>query len=395
MTFDEDVTAPAGAFQVVAGTGIAGTAPTIASVSGSGPTWTVTLGLAGTTGDYGSDTANRASTLGLTVKTTGTERVRDRAQNPIVDASLPNGAANETYYLDNTAPTILSVVADSGGTASRATTGLASYAPDDVATALGLTRATTSLAYLVTFTEPVSGVTPSTFGVNTGGSVTGSPTVTTVASADTNVGKVYRVTVDITGVTADGGVNPAAAAIDLKVSSTSGVQEKAPTGNAMTSTVIPATTGARHVLDNTGPTASITYSPARPVKANEANEALTITATFSETLGSAPTIALGTPYAPTATPMQASGTGGKVWTYPAIGTGNGQVTVTLTGFDQAGNPLGSVTGASFTVDNIGPSVTIGYQSVADTLSTLPTTGYSPSLAVPVRDTRRVAIQIVA
>ncbi|NDF09977.1 MAG: hypothetical protein EB058_14975, partial [Proteobacteria bacterium] len=100
-----------------------------------------------------------------------------------------------------------------------------------MAAALGLTRATTSLAYLVTFTEPVIGVTPSTFGVNTGGSVTGSPTVTTVASADTNVGKVYRVTVDITGVTADGGVDPAAAAIDLKVSSTTGVQEKAPTGN--------------------------------------------------------------------------------------------------------------------------------------------------------------------
>ncbi|MBU6150955.1 MAG: hypothetical protein KGR25_05855, partial [Chloroflexi bacterium] len=393
VTFDEDVTATVAAFQVVAGNGIGGAAPTIASVSGSGPTWTVTLGLSGTTGDYGSDTAARASTLGLTVKTIGNERVQDRAQNPIGDASVQNGGPNDTYYLDNTAPTIQSVVAVSGGSVSRTTTGLASYAPDDVAASLGLTRATTSLAYLVTFTEPVSGVTPSTFGVNTGAGVGGSPAVTTVASADNNVGKVYRVTVDISGVTADGGTDPAAGAIDLKVASTSGVQERAATGNVMSSTVIPPTTGAKHVLDNIGPTASITYSPARPVKANEA---LTITATFSETLASAPTISLGTPNALTATPMQASGTGGKVWTFqPAIGTGNGQVAVTLSGSDEAGNPIGSVTGASFTVDNTGPSVTIGYQSVADTESPLPVIGYSPSLAEPVRDTRRVAFQVVA
>ena len=223
VTFDEDVTATATAFQVVPGNGIDGTPPTIASVTGSNATWTVTLGLSGTTGDYGSDTANRASTLGLTVKTTGNDRVRDRAQNPIGDASVQNGGANETYYLDNTAPTILSVVADSGGTASRATTGLASYTQDDVAAALGLTRATTSLAYLVTFSEPVSGVTPSTFGVNKGESVGGSPAITTVASADNSVGKAYRVTVDITGVTADGGADPASAFIDLKVASPSGV----------------------------------------------------------------------------------------------------------------------------------------------------------------------------
>ena len=136
------------------------------------------------------------------------------------------------------------------------------------------------------------------------------------------------------------------------------MQEKSATGNAMTSTVIAVTAASKHVLDNTGPTAVITYSPVLPVKSNEA---LTITATFNETLDSAPTIALGTPNALTATQMQASGSGGKVWTYqPAIGTGNGQVTVTLAGSDDAGNPLGTVTGTNFTVDNTGPSVTLAY-----------------------------------
>ncbi|NCA15301.1 MAG: hypothetical protein EBS89_14495, partial [Proteobacteria bacterium] len=65
VTFSESVSGVTTAnFSVNAGSGIGGTAPTVASVTGSGTTWTVTLGVTGTTGDYGSNTN---ATLGLTV----------------------------------------------------------------------------------------------------------------------------------------------------------------------------------------------------------------------------------------------------------------------------------------------------------------------------------------
>ncbi|NBT20486.1 MAG: hypothetical protein EBT00_17210 [Proteobacteria bacterium] len=52
VTFSESVSGVTAAnFAVNAGSGIGGTAPTIASVTGTGTAWTVTLGVTGTTGD--------------------------------------------------------------------------------------------------------------------------------------------------------------------------------------------------------------------------------------------------------------------------------------------------------------------------------------------------------
>ncbi|NCA15332.1 MAG: hypothetical protein EBS89_14655, partial [Proteobacteria bacterium] len=86
-------------FSVNRGAGIGGTAPTIASVTGSGTSWTVTLGVTGTTGNYGTTST---ATLGLTVDPSGAS-VTDAAGNALTSAAV--SGTNQSYNLDTTAPT--------------------------------------------------------------------------------------------------------------------------------------------------------------------------------------------------------------------------------------------------------------------------------------------------
>ncbi|NBX48154.1 MAG: hypothetical protein EBT22_13450, partial [Chloroflexi bacterium] len=96
VTFSESVSGVTAAnFAVNAGSGIGGTAPTIASVTGTGTAWTVTLGVTGTTGDYGSNTN---ATLGLTV--VPASNAVDAAGNALASATV--SGTNESYNLDTT-----------------------------------------------------------------------------------------------------------------------------------------------------------------------------------------------------------------------------------------------------------------------------------------------------
>ena len=120
VTFSEAVSGlGATNFAIASGAAIGGTAPSIASVTGAGTTWTVTLGVAGTTGD-----GSGAASLGLTVVPAGAV-TSDVAGNALASASV--SGANETYLLTATAP------APSGGGSSSTTSGASAQIPTDAA----------------------------------------------------------------------------------------------------------------------------------------------------------------------------------------------------------------------------------------------------------------------
>ena len=94
VTFSESVTGViASNFSVSTGAGITGT-PTIASVSGSGTAWTVTLGTSGVSGNNG---VSGTASLGLTV-VPGTN-ILDVATNALTSSTV--SGTNEIYYVDN------------------------------------------------------------------------------------------------------------------------------------------------------------------------------------------------------------------------------------------------------------------------------------------------------
>ena len=129
-------------------------------------------------------------------------------------------------------------------------------------------------------------------------------------------------------------------------------------GNVVTST---PTSGATFTVDNTAPTASITYSASSPHKNGDA--AVTITATFNESIldSPIPTIAIVGVGISSVSATNMTKTSTTVYTYTyTVPTGDGTATVTLgTGTDAAGNVVTSTptSGATFTVDNTAPSIT--------------------------------------
>ena len=110
-------------------------------------------------------------------------------------------------------------------------------------------------------------------------------------------------------------------------------------------------------VDNTAPTVSITYNEPDPYRDADA---ITVTATFTEanSISGTPQIAIdyaGVGSDVSATDMTATGDN-KVWTYLMdVPAGNdGIATITITGSDAAGNPVGVHTGNTFIVDNTEP-----------------------------------------
>ncbi|NBT20394.1 MAG: hypothetical protein EBT00_16730, partial [Proteobacteria bacterium] len=182
VTFSESVSGVTAAnFAVNRGSGIDGTPPTIASVTGSGTTWTVTLGVTDTTGDYGSNTN---ATLGLTV--VPASNAVDAAGNALASATVTG--TNESYNLDTTAPVV------SGVTSTLAN---------------GSYKAGQAVPVTVTFSEPVTVTgtpqltlatgTPSTTAVNyTSGSGTTVLTFTyMVAAGNTSADLDYAATTSL------------------------------------------------------------------------------------------------------------------------------------------------------------------------------------------------------
>jgi hypothetical protein len=116
-------------------------------------------------------------------------------------------------------------------------------------------------------------------------------------------------------------------------------------------------------VDNTAPTATIAYSPTGAVTAGTT---LTLTATFNEAMADAPAPKFSVSGANTwpATSMTKVDATHYTGSY-VVGAGNGTATVALsTGTDLAGNVITAAptSGATFTVDNTPPTVSIGAPS---------------------------------
>src|SRR5258706_5383855 len=132
-------------------------------------------------------------------------------------------------------------------------------------------------------------------------------------------------------------------------------------GNVITS--VP-TSGATYTVDNTAPTAAITYND--PDALVKAGQSLTITATFNEAIADAPVIQISLAGANTQALTNMTKTDATHYTYTyVVGAGNGAVTVSLgTGVDLAGNVITSAptSGATYTVDDTVPTAAISLQN---------------------------------
>ena len=122
---------------------------------------------------------------------------------------------------------------------------------------------------------------------------------------------------------------------------------------------IGAHTNQVFMVDNKAPTVAITYSLPDPYYDSDV---VTVTATFDDSNGirDSPPPAIAIDYAGVdsdvaATAMTAT-VNNKVWTYSMdVPAGNdGLATITITGTDKAGNPIGAHSGNTFTVDNDTP-----------------------------------------
>src|SRR5207247_420791 len=131
-------------------------------------------------------------------------------------------------------------------------------------------------------------------------------------------------------------------------------------GNLLTAT---PTSGAIFGVDNTPPTAALTYAPAGMVKQGTT---LTLTATFNEDMADAPAPQFSVSGANTAaaTPMTKVDATHYTASY-VVGAGDGTATVALsTGTDVAGNEIigAPTSGSTFIVDSTPPTVSIGAPS---------------------------------
>jgi gliding motility-associated-like protein len=297
VTFSEPVTGVDAADFTLTGLGVTGT---IASVTGSGTTYTVTVN---------SISGNGALRVDLNATGTG---ITDAATNPI-----SGGFMGQVYTIDQTPPTISSINR-TGASPTNAT----------------------SVQYTVTFSEGVAGVDLSDFSL-TGVGVTG-----TIASV-TGSGTTYTVTVN--SVAGNGTLR-----LDLNSTGT-GITDA--TTNAITTGF---TTGQVYTIDQTPPTvASIT-----PVSASPSNGTSTqYTVTFSEAVtgvDAADFALAGTGVTGTIASVTGSGT---TYTVTVNGiSGNGSLGLNLNGTgtgiaDIATNPInGGFTGTLLTVDQTPPTV---------------------------------------
>ena len=136
-------------------------------------------------------------------------------------------------------------------------------------------------------------------------------------------------------------------------------------GNSLADTKVVGTTAIGG--DTSKPSVDLTYSLDRSVKENDA---LTITATFSEKMKLAPTIAItmdstgdggtGDLSAIAMTGNTGDSSWGFVFTIPVSEGNDGTAAVTISGTDVAGNTSTSATNNTFEIDNTAPTVALTY-----------------------------------
>jgi len=139
-----------------------------------------------------------------------------------------------------------------------------------------------------------------------------------------------------------------------------------------------ASSKANIILDRVAPTVSVSYSATNPYNAGEV---VTLTAGFTDSspISGTPTITIN--YAGTGSDISNAGmtqVSNKQWRYVmTVPSGNdGTATVTIAAVDASGNPVGSLTGNTFVIDNAGPTV-VGFPVINYTESSITIT-YSES-----------------
>ncbi|MFL5896509.1 MAG: beta strand repeat-containing protein [Thermoleophilaceae bacterium] len=296
----------------------------VTGVSGSGSTYTVTVG--GMTGN---------GTVGLNLK--DDDSIVDAAGNKLGGTGT-TGAANgsftgtQVYTIDKTAPTVSSI--------NRSTT-----SPTNAS----------SVQFAVTFSESVTGVDSADFattGTVTGASVTGV----------TGSGTTYTVTAD-TG-SGDGTVG-------LNLVDDDSIQDTATNKLGGTGTANGNFTGQTYTIDKTAPTvSSINRAAATPTNATS----VSFTVTFSESVTGVGTadFALATTGVSGASITGVSGSGTTYTVTAGTGSGDGTVGLNLVDDDSiadaVGNKLGgtgttgagngSFTGQVYTIDKTAPAVSL-------------------------------------
>ena len=242
--------------------------------------------------------------------------IADNADNALSDTA-PTGTNDNTWVVDNTAPTVASIVRQ---------TPTSSPTNAD------------SLTWRVTFSEAVSNVDTADFAVF-------GTTATLSVSEVSGVTGAYDVTAsggDLAGVTAT---------VTLSIATGHDIQDAA--SNALTNTTPTGTDESDYVVDNTAPTVTITGVPAA------SSAAFTATFTFSEDVtgfvAGDITVGNGTASAFTAT------TADRVYTASITPTANGAVTVDVAAdaaTDAAGNGNTAAAQASSTYTMPVPTITI-------------------------------------
>src|SRR5439155_28812 len=254
----------------------------------------------------------------------------DRAGN-----TAPAAGASTTFTVDNIAPAISSVSRPADGT----------Y------------KAGQNLDFTVTFSEKATVVTSGgipAIGLTIGATARNASYV----SGSGTTALLFRYT------TVSGDNDGDGIAVAPAITLNGGTITDAAGNNASLSFTAPNASAVK--VDATAPTAALTYSPASSAKAGSA---LTITATFSEPMADSPVVKLaisavtgGTALAPTTMAKVDSTHYTYLYTVQA---GNGTATATMSvGTDVAGNVVTAAptSGATFTVDNTPPTVSIGAPS---------------------------------
>ena len=213
--------------------------------------WTVAVGMTGVRGDGG-----RVSTATLKLKANPSRPLSDDAGNL---ATFAGSSTSEAFNVDTDAPTV---------------TSMTRIAPS------AITRGLTAPSFRVVFSEPVSGVSTSSFVVRLGSAVVATPTFSTVvADASTTVSglsSAYTVALGLSGVTGAGGE---ASSIDVAVASDALVKDGF--GNSLTVTT-PTGSVSGFVLDTLAPqVSSVTRLVGTPSLVG-AQSTPTFTVTFSE-----------------------------------------------------------------------------------------------------------------
>ena len=136
---------------------------------------------------------------------------------------------------------------------------------------------------------------------------------------------------------------------------TSGIVSATVAGTDVSGKAYAGTTSITFTIDNTAPTVTLTDTDSDNLTSG--SSVVTITATFSEAMASAPTINITGEVSNVA--MTASSTA-DVWIYPwtVSTTTSGIVSATVAGTDLSGNAFAGTTSITFTIDNTAPTVTL-------------------------------------